>query len=51
MRMEGTFKALIMDGFSVCGLTTSRGLGKIQDVNTAARRRTPPEEKKMSTYV
>ena len=42
MRMEGTFRALIMDGFSVCGLTTSRALGNMQAVKTAARRRTPP---------
>ena len=40
--MEGTFSALIMDGFSVCGLTTSRVLGNMQTVKTAARRRTPP---------
>ena len=42
MRMEGTFRALITDGFSVCGLTTSRWLGSIHAVKTAARRRTPP---------
>ena len=42
--MEGTFKALTTDGFSVCGLTTSRALGKMQAVNTAARSKTPPGE-------
>ena len=46
MRMEGTFRALSMDGFSVCGFTTSRALGNMQAVKTAARRRTPPGGKR-----